>query len=162
MIYMLSGITGSGKSSYSKKLKKELNCEVLSTDELRNIHPDWSEDLIWPEVYRLLSEALKNNIDIIYDATNITPKVRNRIITEVEKHNVKAVVGVYFFDTSWKVCQKRVIKRNQIPGERYLPPEVVESYGKRVIKPTLDEGFVFIKTVKGGKIIEEVYSNVNC
>ena len=31
MIYMLSGITGSGKSSYAKKLKKELNCEVLST-----------------------------------------------------------------------------------------------------------------------------------
>ena len=39
---------------------------------------------------------------------------------------------------------------------------IVESYGKRVIKPTLDEGFVFIKTVKGGKIIEEVYRDVNC
>ena len=49
-----------------------------------------------------------------------------------------------------------------MPGERYLPLEVVESYGKRVIKPTLDEGFVFIKTVKGGKIIEEVYQDDYC
>lgn len=162
MIHMLSGITGSGKSSYSKKLRKQLNCEVVSTDELRNLHPDWSEDLIWPEVYRLLSDALKNNIDIIYDATNITPKVRNRIVTEIEKRGVKAIIGVYFFDTSWKVCLKRVIKRNEMPGERYLPPEVVESYGKRVIKPTLDEGFEFIKIIKGGKIINEVYKDVNC
>ena len=49
-----------------------------------------------------------------------------------------------------------------MPGERYLPPEVVESYGKRVIKPTLDEGFEFIKIIKGGKIIKEVYKDVNC
>ena len=50
-----------------------------------------------------------------------------------------------------------MIKRNQIPGERYLPPEVVESYGKSITKPTFEEGFKFIKTIQYGKIVEELY-----
>ena len=156
MIYLMIGVPGSGKSTYSKQLKEELQCEIISTDNLRNIHPDWTETMIWPEVYRLNALALKEGRDAIYDATNATPKVRKRFVDEVEKHGVKVEMVAYYFDTPWEECQRRVIKRNDMPGERYLPPEVVESYGNTIIKPTLEEGFKFIRIVHNGEVVEEI------
>ena len=34
-------------------------------------------------MYQKCADALKNNQDVIYDATNITPKVRQRLFDEV-------------------------------------------------------------------------------
>ena len=158
MIHLLVGIPGSGKSTYSKELKQILSCEIISTDEVRNQHPDWQEPKVWEEVYLLAANALKNGIDVIFDATNPTVKVRKRFIDEVAKHDVEVIMGAYFFDTPWEECTKRVILRNEIPGERYLPPEVVESYGKSVTKPTFAEGFKFIKTIRNGLVVEEEYN----
>lgn len=156
MIYIMIGVPGSGKSTYAKQLQKELNCEIVSTDALRNNHPDWEESMIWPEVYRLCALALQNNDDVIFDATSATPKVRKRFVDEVEKYGVEMQMAAFYFDTPWEECRQRVIKRNTMPGERYLPPEVVESYGHSIIKPTLDEGFTFIKIIQNGQIVQEI------
>lgn len=157
MIHLLVGIPGSGKSTYAKELREILNCDVISTDTVRNEHPDWEEPAIWVEVYKRAADALRNDTDVIFDATNPTEKVRKRFIEKVSEHGVKVIMGAYFFDTPWEICTERVIKRNQMPNERFLPPEVVESYGKSVTKPDLKEGFVFVKTIQYGKIVEEVY-----
>lgn len=157
MVHFLIGIQGSGKTTFSKELAKKLNCKIISTDGLRNAHPDWAESMIWPEVYRLIAEALKQDIDIIYDATNITPKVRNRFKEELLKHNVEIKMGAYYFNTPWEICQKRVIRRNSEPNERFLPPEVVKSYADNIIIPTLDEGFSFIKIIENGEVVKEIY-----
>lgn len=157
MVHFLIGIQGSGKTTFSKELAHTLKCDIVSTDALRNAHPDWDESMIWPEVYRLIALALKEDVDIIYDATNITPKVRNRFKAELEKHNVTIKMGAYFFNTPWEICQKRVIQRNTDSNERFLPPEVVKSYADNIIMPTLDEGFTFIKIIEDGKVIKEIY-----
>ena len=158
MIHLLVGIPGSGKSTYAKKLKEDLKCDVISTDTVRNEHPDWEEPAIWVEVYQRAANALKNNVDVIFDATNPTEKVRKRFIEKVSEHQVKVVMGAYFFDTPWEECKERVIKRNSMPNERFLPPEVVESYGKSVTKPSLEEGFQFVKVIQYGKIVEEIFN----
>ena len=156
MIYLLIGVPGSGKSTYAKKLHADLGIEIISTDQTRNLHPDWSEDLIWPEVYRLVAEAVKEDRDVVFDATNATPKVRARFRSEVEKHNVTPEIVALYFDTPWEECQRRVIKRNQNPAERYLPPEVVASYGHSIIKPSLEEGFVAIQIIQNGIVVETI------
>lgn len=144
LVHMMVGIPGSGKSTYSNKLHKEFGYPIVSTDVVRTLHPDWEESLIWPEVYRLCAEYLSNNQDIIYDATNITPKVRNRFCEEVNKIYAKYDRIAYYFDVPADVCMKRVDERNKIPGNLFLPPEVIISYGERIIKPTLEEGFIKI------------------
>lgn len=156
MIYLLVGIPGSGKSTFCKKLKEELNCEVISTDQVRNEHPDWDESKVWPEVYQRAAKAVEEQRDAIFDATNTTPKVRKRFVDEVEKYGVRVKLSAYYFDTPWEVCYERVLVRNTLPGERFLPPEVVESYGKNIIKPTLDEGFEAIYVCKDNKIVEVI------
>ncbi len=156
MIHMLIGIQGSGKSTYALKLSKELNCTIISTDRVRMEHPDWEESAIWPEVYRKCAESLKNNVDAIYDATNITPKVRKRFFDEVSKYDVKIQVGAYYFDTPVAVCAARVASRNADKTQPELPIPVVYSYAASIIYPTLDEGLAFIKRIVNGKEVNDV------
>lgn len=146
-VHMMVGIPGSGKSTYARQLSQEKGYKVVSTDVIRMVHPDWEEPLIWPEVYRLTAEYLKNGTDVIFDATNITPKVRNRFKDEVSKYFNEFEVAAYYFDTLPVICAKRVEMRNKMANELYLPVEVVFSYGEKIVKPTLDEGFIEIINV---------------
>ena len=146
-VHMMVGIPGSGKSTYARQLSQEKGYKIVSTDVIRMLHPDWAEPLIWPEVYRLTAEHLKSGTDVIFDATNITPKVRNRFKDEVSKHFNEFEVAAYYFDTLPAVCAKRVEMRNKMANELYLPVEVVFSYGEKIVKPTPDEGFIEIINV---------------
>jgi len=153
---MLIGIQGSGKTTFATKLSQEKNCLVASTDYVRKNMKEIPESEVFYTVYKLIADAVKNNQDIIYDATSITPKVRKRFFDEVRKFNVEPMVTAYYFDTDVMECYNRVKKRNTIEGELYLPEEVVFSYNEKIVKPTLDEGFVKINIVKDGSIVDTI------
>ena len=149
-VHMLVGIPGSGKSTYAKNvLVKEFNCKIVTSDGVRMEHPDWGEELVWPEVYRLLAEEISNGRDVIYDATSPTPKVRARFFEKLNERipNTKFHVGAYYFPTPADICYQRIEKRNLIPGEHFFPLDKVESYATTIVKPTVEEGFEFVKEV---------------
>lgn len=143
-VHMMIGIQGSGKTTYAKKLAELYHYEIISTDVVRMLHPDWKEELIWPEVYKLCALNLIDGKDIIFDATNITPKVRKRFIDEVGKYTTNFVLVAYYFTTDLAICEERVSKRNTKENELYLPVEVIKSYHERLVEPTFDEGFINI------------------
>lgn len=146
-LHMLVGIQGSGKSTYAKKLSKEFNAPIISSDIIRTLHPDWEEALIFPEVYRLCSDYLKQGIDVVADSTSITPKVRARYIETVASYGVEFKTAAYFINVPYEICYERVLKRNKNPEERYLPLEVIVSYASRLIPPTVEEGFSYVREV---------------
>lgn len=150
-VHMMIGIPGSGKTTFARSLSKEHNYVIVSSDVVRMLHPDFDETKVWPEVYRLCAENLKNNQDIIFDATNITPKVRARFDTELSKYHVKYQKIAYFFKTDVSKCIERVTKRNTLSNELYLPTEVISSYGEKIIPPTTDEGFIEIKIIENNQ-----------
>lgn len=156
MIHMLIGIQGSGKTTFANELCKKLNCDIISTDLLRK--EGVSENDVWKTVYQRCTDALNNNIDAIYDATNITPKVRKRFIDEIIKLGGNPLIGAYYFITDVNKCYERVKIRNTMANELYLPEEVVFSYHSKLIEPTLEEGFVFIKKIDDGKEVEVQYN----
>lgn len=156
MIHMLIGIQGAGKSTFANEYSKEINAEIISTDGVRIANPGISEDLVWPYVYKKVAECVTNNIEVIFDATSITPKVRKRFIDNVELHGVKCVIGAYFFDVDKNVCAARVEKRNNENTQINIPIEVIYSYSERLVPPTLDEGFKFIKIIRNGKVAEVI------
>ena len=143
MVHMLIGIQGSGKSTYALELAKKLNCEIVSTDKVRMDNPNMLEKDVWPEVYKRCSDALKEDRDVIYDATNVTPKVRKRFVDNVNALGANVKMGAYYFDTPVSLCAKRVAERNKEATQPELPIPVVYSYAASIIYPTLDEGFEF-------------------
>lgn len=151
-IHMLVGIPGSGKSTYATTLQKQFDYPIVSSDTVRNLHPDWKEELIFPEVYRLTSEYLKKGQDIIYDATNITPKVRQRLVDSLAPYNVDYEMIAYYFPISYEECYKRVAKRNEDSNERFFPLDVLKSYSERIIAPSLSEGFKEVKVIEQTKL----------
>lgn len=162
-VHLMIGIQGSGKSTFANSLSKEKSIQIISTDRVRQAHPDWKEELIWPEVYKLTADNLKQGDDIIFDATNITVKVRTRFLTNVLEHFENASIDKlpfeyigYLFKVDPKLCMKRVEKRNQNPNELFLPPEVVFSYHERLEEPTYNEPFNKIYNIINNEIIKEI------
>ena len=140
ILHLMVGIQGSGKSTYSKKLRDEFGYKIISSDEVRKMYPDWEEVKIFPEVYRLCAMELKEGNDVIFDATNITPKVRARNINLIREIYSDFEVYAYFINTNKELCKERVLKRNNMEGELFLPIEVIDSYYNNLVPPSLEEG----------------------
>ena len=156
IVHLMVGVQGSGKSTFSKKLSEELNIIIASTDEVRKQNVGIKEELVWPLVYKMCADELKKGKDVIFDATSITPKVRNRLIDNIKFHFDSFEVGCYYFKVDLNVCKNRVALRNKIEGEIFIPLEVIDSYHERLIEPTIDEGFSFVNIVdEFGNIIEQ-------
>lgn len=140
-LIMLIGIPGSGKTTHSVELSKKYNAKVISSDKVRQTFAGIEEKDVFPTVYRLCIEELKNGVNVILDATHITPKVRKRTFDSLDQYGVPYdKIGIYF-DTPVEVCVRRVEIRNQDPNELFLPLDVIESYGKNIVMPTKEEGF---------------------
>lgn len=140
-LIMLIGIPGSGKTTHSVELSKKYNAKVISSDKVRQTFAGIEEKDVFPTVYRLCIEELKNGVNVILDATHITPKVRKRTFDSLDQYGVQYdKIGIYF-DTPVEVCVRRVEIRNQDPNELFLPLDVIESYGKNIVMPTKEEGF---------------------
>lgn len=147
-VIMLIGIQGSGKTTHSKILKEEYNARVISSDKIRQTFIGIEEKDVFPTVYKLCAKELRQDFNVIIDATHITPKVRKRTFDALNEFNVNYEKIAYYIKTPLDVCVKRVDIRNQDPNELFLPLEVVESYFNNLIPPTDDEGFDEIHVIE--------------
>lgn len=153
-IHMLVGIPGSGKSTYCNNYLKTKYKEAIyvSSDKVRDNNPNVKEENIWPLIYKECANALNSNHSLIFDATNITPKVRKMFfdkINELGSTNYESIA--YYFVTDVDKCIKRVEKRNLNPNERYLPLDIISGYNERIIMPSKDEGFKEIVIINNSK-----------
>jgi len=141
VLHLMIGIQGSGKSTYSKKLSKQYNCIIASTDEVRKTIPNINEKDVFPAVFKMCANELKEGRDVIFDATNITPNVRSRNISAIKNIFNDFKIYAYFINTDVEICKKRVEKRNKLEGEIFIPLEVIESYSRNIIPPSEEENF---------------------
>ncbi len=140
-LYVMIGIPGSGKSTYAKKLSKEIGCNVYSSDEIRKELCGDQQNLkndkeVWKLLKSRMREDLLNGKDCIVDATNISKKKRFayfEYIKDVPCEKVAVLV-----DTPFEECLKRNKER---PKEQFVPYPAICNLRKAYQEPTLDEGF---------------------
>ena len=145
VLYMLCGLSGSGKSEYAKEFKKkseELNSEyrvhIFSSDDLREeLYGDTNDQShnneLFNELHRRIKSCLKNGYDAIYDATNIKSKLRIAFLKELKNipcHKVCLII--------WRPYHECIFKYeiNYIFGIDVFEKEMDKYFNESIINGT--------------------------
>lgn len=145
-LYILSGIPGSGKTTWAHQYmdrhqhrqiawcsRDQIRFDLLAQDNDYFAH----EDEVLANWYKMINEAITNpNIDrIIVDATHLTRKARERTLSNLENLDAIALVGVEF-DTPVEIAIER---NNQREGRAKVPETVIYNMAKSYAPITHDE-----------------------
>lgn len=142
-LFLTVGCPSSGKSTYIRENVDTLfeNPTIVSRDEIRFSLLEDEDDYFKKEkeVFRLFvqkaNEAIAAGGDVILDATHITKKSRNKILSQLNLNGVAEVVGLVF-DTPLEECLRT---NEQRKGRAYVPSSVIEQMYSQIEK--IDLGF---------------------
>ena len=98
-LFVLVGLSGSGKSTFAQELAEKESAVIVSSDGIREeILNNYEDQGHNAEVFNIFHErirkALKNKQNVIADATNITMKSRRIILTNVRAYDVEKICYV--------------------------------------------------------------------
>ena len=124
------GISGVGKTTWANKLFTQH--VQISLDKISN--PNKKKENI------MIEESLKQQHNIVIDDTNLTRKIRSKIITLAKKYN--AQINAVFID-----LPMYKIQINNINRETPLDEVVLYAQKKQLEEPCEDEGFDFIQKI---------------
>lgn len=137
-LYTMVGIPGSGKSTIANQIP---NAIVISSDAIRK-ELYGAEEIqgngkqVFDLVYKRIGEELTKGNDVVFDATNLTPRARNAVF------RFPAERIAVFVNTPLDVC----LERNAV-RERKVPEEVIYRMYDNLIYPSKTEGFKTIITI---------------
>lgn len=124
-IIVLTGIPGSGKSTFYKKHFNDnyvrVNLDTLKTRK--------KEDA-------LIKECIENNKSFVVDNTNVTIEQRKKYIDIAKEHGYKIIS--YFFPVN---VNKSIEQNNLREGKERVAKVAIYVMAKKFIEPTIEEGF---------------------
>lgn len=147
---VMCGIQGSGKSTFAlraaelEEYDNEYDTAILSSDSIRIIHPEFTNEQVFSTLYKRMNTLLKENKNVILDATNVTHKSRKHLLSQVKVDCYKRCIIV---NTPIEVCRERVKDRNEGIYPHKVPLEVVDKYYKSFQVPFKEEGWDTIRIV---------------
>ena len=136
---MMSGLPGSGKSTYAENLSKENNAIICSSDKIReelcgDENAQTNNEDVFKLLHRRIKKYLKAGENVIYDATNINSKRRRAFLSELRNIPCKKICVI--MATPFDKCCKWNNERNRV-----VPKEVIERMYKNWNTPYWLEGW---------------------
>jgi len=132
-VYMICGLPGSGKDTY---IKNHLNwLPVISLDEIRkelNIKPTDNQGLVIQTAKEKAREYMRNGEDFIWNATNITRKMRLSLISLFNDYN--SYITIKFIYKPLNV----ILEQNK-NREHMVPEKVIYKLYNKMEIPTQNE-----------------------
>jgi predicted kinase len=98
VIVLVTGLPGTGKSFFCRKLAEKAALLVLESDDLRKKlfpSPDYSSEestRLFNACHTLISELLHDGVSVVFDATNLSEKHRERIYNIADKNGARLIV----------------------------------------------------------------------
>lgn len=148
IIYLLVGLIGSGKSTWSKKkVREEEDTVIICKDNFREmlrgkyVFDFKYEDTVKSLMKFGLRKALQNGFNVIIDETNITRKKRAELINKIKiingwcYDNLKLVI-LYFPDNN-NCIENRMTNPRGISREQW--EDVYNNMKKQFEKPSYGE-----------------------
>lgn len=122
-ILVLQGVPASGKTTWAREfVKGKTDWVIVNRDSLRNMRGDYlinsQEDYISDIEQSAVECALKRNLNVIIDATNLNPKTVNKWKTISSNYN--AEIEFKEFKITFKEAVERDSKRENPVGEKVI------------------------------------------
>ena len=151
---MLCGLTGSGKTTYAKRLEREYSAVRFSVDEWmialyghhmpREVFDERLaaiKDLLWKVARRLLVLGTPVVLDFGFW------KRAERLDFKVRAEEVDATPVLYFFDIPLSELQRRLAARNETldEGTYEITPDMLEMFAGWFELPTEVEGLNIVR-----------------
>ncbi|WP_460289686.1 AAA family ATPase [Clostridium sp. CTA-6] len=145
-LIMMVGLPASGKSYYADKIAKKENAIIISSDNLRkelfnDIDDQKHNTEIFKELHKRVKENLKQENNIVIDATNINHKRRKALLDELKRFD--CFKECYLIATPYEKCLKQNKQR-----ERQIPEHVIKRMYKNIVIPQYYEGWNKINIIK--------------
>jgi predicted kinase len=153
-LYMLIGVPGSGKSTWRKQFYKNNQAILISTDDVlddiakatgQTYNAVFKDNIKFAtsqmEVH--LRVAIENNMDIVWDQTNLTRKSRTGKLAKIPDTYEK--IAVLFPTPEDEEWQRRLASR---PGKT-IPQNILMGMKSSMEFPDPEEGFDRIEVVGG-------------
>lgn len=145
-LYLMVGLSASGKSTLAEALAKFHNADLVSSDAIRGelsfVEDQSRNEEVFKIFHKRIRDGLNEGSSIIADATNITIKSRRQII-DIAKRIPNVEIVCVLMATPFLTCVERDKERSRSVGEEVL--------GKQLRKfqiPFYEEGFDDIVVIK--------------
>lgn len=163
-VYMPIGLPGSGKSTYSRKIK---GAKVVSVDEVRQqladdevigkVYSSADNNVVFSAFHEKILQVVKSGCDVVVDSTNARKSEREDIFNLLKDFKPK-FVALRFCDDK-DSCLERIMERDKTEKGVHRfedPSSALDIYAKRIEESnlSLDENFAEIDYIKGGKIFK--------
>ena len=155
-IFVMIGVSGSGKSTLANRIREQKKIEILSSDSIRaELFNDETYQgdnaLVFKTLFDRLDLCVKENRDVIVDATFLSRKDRRRFKQYKGKKNIS--IAFLVMGTDYETCVKNDAHRNRTVGEKVIQKQI-----KRFefpLESEYDELYVFTKKCEYLMHIEE-------
>ena len=112
---IVSGLPGTGKSTFSRRLSQRLSSAIIETDALRKIvfpNPRYTIDesnQLFRVCHNLIRELLRRGIPVILDATNLLERHREYLYNIAERVGAKLII--VRVEAPPEFVQQRLVRR---------------------------------------------------
>jgi predicted kinase len=116
-LVVVSGLPGSGKSYFCRKLAERLPFVILTSDACRKIlfsspcYEEVENRRLFAALYALTEELLSKGIPVIFDATNLVERHREYLYRIAEKTKAKLIV--VSVEAPPEVIRERLVAREK-------------------------------------------------
>ena len=114
-VIVVSGLPGTGKSYFCRRLAEHLPFIILESDTLRKKlfpNPTYTAEesaYLFRTIHYLIEDLVKKGMPIIFDATNLEEKHRERIYNIAERLNARLII--VRTEAPLELVQQRLKKR---------------------------------------------------
>ena len=130
-LIVVSGLPGTGKSFFCRKLAEKLPFLILASDALRRVlfpSPQYDEQenkRLFSACHVLIEELLRKGVPVIFDATNLLEHHREYLYRAAERAGAKLMLV-------WVEAPPEVVRQRLLARERATVPQCDSEAGWEV------------------------------